>query len=160
MKRPLIVLVCAGLLHVGIPAAKADTFVGRVSVIDADTIEIHGERIRLLDIDAPESRQPCRAHDGSEWRCGQKASLALADWIGARTVTCETDTLDRYGRHLARCSVGGHDLGAWLAESGWVVPYRTCKCEAIRDAADRARAAQLGIWSGTFMMPWDWRKAH
>jgi hypothetical protein len=25
----------------------------------------------------------------SEWRCGQKASLALADWIGAHVVTCE-----------------------------------------------------------------------
>ena len=46
-------------------------------MIDGDTLEIHGERIRILDIDAPETRQPCQDQDGAEWRCGQKAALAL-----------------------------------------------------------------------------------
>lgn len=153
------VLICFLFLP-GATGAAAETLSGRASVIDADTIEIHGERIRILDVDAPEARQPCQGQDGSQWRCGQKASLALSDWIGMRTVICESTRLDRYHRHLARCTAGGQDLGTWLAASGWAVPYRDCKCEAVRDAADRAKTARLGIWSGSFMMPWDWRKAH
>ena len=139
-------------------AAHADTLAGRASVIDADTIEIHGERIRILDIDAPESQQPCTRTDGRQWRCGQQASLALADWVGQRTVTCETTKKDRYKRWLARCVVGGEDLAEWLAEQGWGIPYRECKCEVVRDAANRAKAAKLNIWSGEFQRPWEWRK--
>jgi endonuclease YncB( thermonuclease family) len=41
------------------PPAIADTLAGRASIVDADTIDIHGQRIRILDVDAPESRQPC-----------------------------------------------------------------------------------------------------
>ena len=137
--------------------ASADTFTGRASVIDGDTIEIHGERIRLLDIDAPESRQTCTTQDGTAWRCGQKASLALSDWIAHHNVTCNSDKLDKYKRHLARCSVADQDIGEWMAAKGWAVPYRNCKCEAVRNAAGRAKADKAGIWAGTFMMPWQWR---
>jgi endonuclease YncB( thermonuclease family) len=151
-------MIAALLCTIAPSAAQAETIAGRASVIDGDTIDVHGERIRILDIDAPESRQSCTAADGSEWRCGQKAALALSDWIGARPVTCESDKLDRYGRHLARCTVAGADLAEWLATNGWVVPYRDCKCEIVREAAAGAKAAGLNIWSGTFKMPWDWRK--
>jgi endonuclease YncB( thermonuclease family) len=140
--------------------ASADTIAGRASIVDADTIEIHGERVRILDVDAPESRQPCTRPDGSEWRCGQKAALELADWVGARTVTCETTKKDRYKRWLARCTVGGEDVATWLAANGWAVPYRDCKCEVIRDAAKAANDAKVGIWLGTFVMPWEWRRAN
>jgi len=141
-------------------AAHAETIAGRASVIDGDTIEIHGERIRILDVDAPESRQRCQDQDGKEWRCGQQAALALSDWIGQRTIFCESDKLDKYRRHLARCAVSGEDLGEWLAGHGWAVPYRDCKCETVRDASGFARSQRVGIWSGTFMMPWEWRKAN
>lgn len=140
--------------------ACADTLTGRASVIDGDTIEIHGERIRILDIDAPESRQLCTGADGVDYRCGQQAALAFADWIAHRVVTCESDKLDRYQRRLAHCSVGGQDVATWLAENGLAVPYRDCKCEVVRAAADRAKAEQLGIWAGEFALPWEWRAAN
>jgi len=158
MHRP-IALACATLTMLN-GSAAAETIAGRASVVDADTIEVHGERIRILDIDAPESRQTCTATNGSKWRCGQAAANSLSDWIGAKVVTCETTKRDKYARHLARCTVGAADLATWLADTGLAVPYRNCKCEMIRSAAGRAKQQKLGIWSGTFMMPWDWRKAH
>jgi endonuclease YncB( thermonuclease family) len=138
--------------------AHAATLTGRASIVDADTIEIHGQRIRILDIDAPESRQTCTGRDGSAWRCGQQAALALSDWIAAAAVTCETTKKDKYKRWLARCSVGGVDVAEWLASQGWAVPYRSCTCETVREASGRAKLAKLGIWSGKFQMPWDWRE--
>src|SRR5262245_9132440 len=68
------------------PLARAAVVVGVASVIDGDTIEIHGQRIR--GIDAPETSQPCDL-DGKPWRCGQASANALAEYIGRRTVTCE-----------------------------------------------------------------------
>ena len=53
-------LALALLALMDAPAALADT-TGRASVIDGDTIEIRGERIRLNAIDAPESAQLCEA---------------------------------------------------------------------------------------------------
>jgi endonuclease YncB( thermonuclease family) len=38
---------------------KADETIGRASAVDGDTLEIHGTRIRLWGIDAPESSQLC-----------------------------------------------------------------------------------------------------
>ncbi len=49
---------------------------GVASVIDGDTIEVHGKRIRLHGIDAPESRQLCRLDDKS-WQCGKDAANVL-----------------------------------------------------------------------------------
>jgi endonuclease YncB( thermonuclease family) len=149
-------LLTSSLILASTPLGAND-LLGGASVIDGDTIEIHDERIRILNIDAPESRQTCTKPDGSEWRCGQQAALALADWIGQRTVTCASDSRDKYGRLLARCVVAGEDVATWLAGNGWAVPYRDCKCEVVRDAAGRAKAAGVGIWSGAFVMPWDFR---
>jgi endonuclease YncB( thermonuclease family) len=67
-------------------AASTETIAGRAVVVDAETFSIRSEKIRILDVDSPESDQPCIRPDGSEWRCGQQAALALANWIGARTV--------------------------------------------------------------------------
>jgi endonuclease YncB( thermonuclease family) len=101
-------------------AASAETIAGHASVIDADTIQINGERIRILDIDAPEKDQFCMQAEGDvTWDCGVQAAFALIDRIGETDVICETTKLDRYKRHLARCSVDGADIAIWLAESGW-----------------------------------------
>lgn len=146
--------------------ANATELSGVASVVDGDTIELHGHRIRLHGIDAPESAQACRRSDGSAWRCGREAAIALQDRIGRRTVVCARRTadlrapsekkVDRYGRIVARCAVAGVDVGDWMVRNGWAVAYRRYS-SAYVEAEDEARNAARGIWSGSFDMPWDWR---
>jgi endonuclease YncB( thermonuclease family) len=54
--------------------AFADDLSGQASIIDGDTLEIHGTHIRLWGIDAPESNQLCRGEDSLQYRCGAKAA--------------------------------------------------------------------------------------
>lgn len=138
------------------PANDARALSGTASVIDGDTIEIHGTRIRLHAIDAPESRQTCLIGK-EEWRCGQQASLALADRIDRRPVTCEEKDIDRYGRVVAACFAGGESLNAWMVHEGWAVAYRQYGRDYIAEET-AAKAARRGVWAGTFMMPWEWRR--
>ena len=102
------------VLSVSSSAVAKDRIVGVASVIDGDTIEIRGQRIRLFGIDAPESSQLCERPTGARWRCGQQASFALADRIGRATVSCQPRDLDRYGRIVAVCFNGNEDLNRWM----------------------------------------------
>ena len=86
-------------------------------MIDGDTIEVNGSRIRLHGIDAPERAQTCLA-GGKRWQCGQHATRALADRIAGRPVACEERARDRYGRIVAVCRLNGRDLNAWLVAEG------------------------------------------
>jgi endonuclease YncB( thermonuclease family) len=153
----LIRLAAIFTMIVMVSAASAETLTGQASVIDADTIEVHGERIRLNGIDAPETRQTCTDAAGAEYRCGQAAALALADKIGRAVVTCEGRKRDRYRRLLATCSAAGVDLGGWLVEQGLAVAYRRYS-DAYIPQEEAARRASRGLWAGRFVMPWLWRR--
>jgi endonuclease YncB( thermonuclease family) len=132
-----------------------EALIGQASVIDGDTIEINGTRIRLYGIDAPESDQTC-LKNGVPWRCGQKAAVELADKISRRTVRCEPKDQDVYGRTVAVCQAGGIDLNAWMASQGWALAYRQYSLVYVTDE-QRASKAKLGVWQGDFIYPWDWR---
>lgn len=130
---------------------------GRASIIDGDTIEIRGQRLRLWGVDAPESAQLCQ-RDGQAWRCGQAAALALSEWIGERTVICTDRGDGGWGRRLGHCRVGGADVSAWLVEKGWALAFRRYSLDYVANE-DRARGMRAGIWDSQFMAPWEWRAA-
>jgi endonuclease YncB( thermonuclease family) len=137
-------------------ASSGQTLVGQASVIDGDTIDIHGTRIRFSGIDAPESAQTCEV-EGASYRCGQKAALALGDFIGNHTVSCNKTGIDRYRRVIAKCFADGVDLSSWMVLNGWAIAYRKYSMDYVADE-DRARNQKIGIWAGTFVAPELWRK--
>ncbi len=133
------------------------TIVGVASVIDGDTIEIHGERIRLFGIDAPESSQVCHEADGADWRCGREAALFLSDRVGRSTVRCDVRGEDRYRRRIAVCRVGRDDLGRVLVRTGLALAYRQYSTDYVADETIAARS-RAGLWRGEFIEPWRWRR--
>jgi len=150
----LILLSVAGLCAAGALAAT-----GRANIIDGDTIEIRGERIRLYGVDAPESGQTCRNASGGVYRCGQRAALALADRIGTQAVVCIALDRDRFGRTVSECRVGGENVNAWLVRNGWAVAYRRYGGTRYSAEERAAKATRAGIWSGDFVMPEVYRRA-
>jgi endonuclease YncB( thermonuclease family) len=132
------------------------SLIGQASVIDGDTIEMHGARVRFYGIDAPESQQICEANQLS-YRCGQRAALALSDFIGTHVVNCTKTGMDRWRRVIAKCFSGSVDLSSWMVSNGWAIAYRKYSMDYLRDE-ERARTQKIGIWGGTFMAPEEWRK--
>lgn len=148
----------AALLISLIATASAQTYVGRAYVIDGDTIEVQEERIRINGIDAPESEQTCDDATGEAYNCGSRATLALAEYLGQRTVHCEEVARDIWDRAVARCSVGGEDVAAWLVRNGWALDWRRYSKGAYAADQRAARRAKRGMWAGTFVKPRAWRR--
>ena len=130
---------------------------GRPRIIDGDTIEIAGERIRLFGIDAPEGRQRCMLN-GKPWRCGQQATFALAEFIGKAWVRCNEKDRDRYKRIVAVCFLGNKNINAWMVRNGWAVDYRRYSKGIYANEQRAARRQRLGVWQGEVEMPWKWRR--
>jgi endonuclease YncB( thermonuclease family) len=154
--RKLRWIVTAALL-VAAGAARSDSFTGQASVIDGDTLEIHGTRIRLWGIDAPESSQLCRGDDSQPYRCGARAANDLDGFIASRPVICLPISLDRYRRTVATCAVGGADLGEWLVRNGLALDWP--QYSKGKYGADQREAEQAGrgIWKGSYVEPWLYR---
>jgi endonuclease YncB( thermonuclease family) len=160
MTRPLrAALGIPVLLAISVAlAASGDRIEGVASIVDGDTLEIHGQRIRLRGVDAPESSQICH-RDGHPWRCGQAAALALSTLVGRQTVTCDVHGRDRYKRAVATCTVGGEDMNQWLVESGWALDWPRYSKGAYAEAEQAAKAAMTGVWASEFQPPWEWRRS-
>lgn len=153
------VLVSISLLMVVSGAMATIIIVGIPTIIDGDTLVIGGRSIRLYGIDAPESAQHCKAQDGRVWECGQHAGQALRGYIGRRILTCDITGIDRYNRAIARCNINGKDINAWMVANGWAVAYRRYSLDYTQHE-EAARSFRQAIWSGDFVMPWDWRRGH
>ena len=162
--------MCGRLMTgIGFALAFASTvhgaeLVGKSRVIDGDTIEIAGERIRLHGIDAPEAKQTCAA-GGKVWTCGREATAALTAKIGRNEVTCRGQVRDRYRRLIAVCYITYRrpnlfiqlDLNAFMVRKGWALAYRRYSNDYVDEEAE-AKAERAGMWLGEFLAPWDWRR--
>lgn len=152
-------LIAAALLGVAVLEHGVGTtgrsLSGIARAVDGDTIRLAGTRVRLLGIDAPELAQTCTASDGQDWRCGAVARARMADLLAAGQVECRTGGRDVYGRPLANCRVGDTDLGRAMVVAGLAIADGNYSREEAT-----ARQARLGIWSGSFIRPAEWRREH
>ena len=138
-------------------ASGDNVLAGTATVIDADTLDIGKQRIRLVGVDAPESGQKCLDKDQKLVRCGTISANALDQWINRNPVSCEIEGKDRYQRNLGKCFVRNESVQDWLVRNGYAVAYRSYSTEFV-DAEVAAQKAKAGLWAGEFVMPWDWRK--
>lgn len=142
-------------------ASNPESIVGRASVIDGDTIEIHGERIRFNGIDAPESAQSCKDGNGNPYRCGARSAGALAVFLKESAPTrCEFVERDQYGRFVGDCfRADGASVQAALVRSGWAMDWPRYSGGAYANEQAAAKNERIGIWAGTVQPPWEWRAA-
>src|SRR5688572_24336805 len=110
---------------------------GTARVIDGDSLEIRGQRIRLFGIDAPERDQDCRDAAGRTYACGREAARALTAAIGGREVTCTPVDHDQYARDIAVCTTGGDDLSEAVVRAGYAFDYPRHSRRRYADAEDR-----------------------
>jgi micrococcal nuclease len=87
-------------------------------VIDGDTIRYDGVKIRLADIDTPETSRPKCAFEAA---LGHKAKRRLLELMNAGpldVVSIGGPDVDRYGRQLRVIKRGGHSIADTLVAEG------------------------------------------
>ena len=140
MPRPLPALLLSAALalpavpSLGVPPL-ADTEAARFApctsaprvdcVVDGDTFWYRARKIRIADINAPETGHPACA---LEARLGAEATQALLGLLNAGPFSIAPWTdgrdRDRYGRELRVVSRGGASLGLALQRQGLAEPWR------------------------------------
>lgn len=130
-----------------------DEISGAPRVVDGDSLELKGEKVRLKGIDAPELQQKCEKK-GQFWSCGRAAATALRKMIYKGQVDCRGTEFDRHERLLATCFAKGINLNEKMVLQGWAVSYGS----SYKQQEKQAQKQRVGIWQGKFEWPSDWRR--
>lgn len=103
------------LLNLTLPASA------EIYAVDGDTLEINGERVRILDIDTPEVTY---AKCGREKIAGFRAAIALQELLETgKPITLQRHGTDKYDRTLAHVFVGDISVSDYMLQSGHARPY-------------------------------------
>ena len=126
-----------------------------VRVLDGDTVEVLQDkktvRIRLINIDAPEKKQPF-----GRWSTNQLKSL-----IAGRIVSVSYSQTDRYGRVLGRVmTANGIEANRWMVQNGAAWVYDKYNTDPSLPVLQReARKKKSGLWlDNAPVPPWEWRQ--
>lgn len=111
-------LTALGAWSLATPSHAADAGRGRIArVTDGDTFRLEsGERIRIRDIDAPETQRG-QARCAIEITRGRAATRAASALLQGRQVRF-VRTGRSYRRTVARVTLDGRDLAALLVQRG------------------------------------------
>lgn len=114
--------------------------------------QMNNVRIRLAEIDAPESSQPY----------GKAAKRTLQNWLQGPQVTLNVVSWDRYGRAVAHVHQQGRWLNADLVNAGAAWVYRKYNdTPGLLKLEGVARAQRRGLWSLAAperIPPWEYRR--
>jgi endonuclease YncB( thermonuclease family) len=138
------------------PASAAPTFAGIAKSIDGDSLYVGSREVRLFGIDAPEYHQTC-TRDRHPWNCGAEAAKQLSNIVNGKMVNCVAVDTDEHGRTVARCSAGAIDINRVMVATGYATAYRHYSMDYV-PVEERAKANHLGVWSGTFENPREFRE--
>jgi endonuclease YncB( thermonuclease family) len=117
VKTVMFTLTCLALAAFSMWNARspslAEIKASDIYVIDGDTIDLKGERIRLTGYDTPETKY---ADCSVEKALGDKATARLRALISgaARIELAKAEHLDKYGRGLGQLYLDGEDAGEIL----------------------------------------------
>lgn len=155
MRRSSALAVLAGWLF-AVPHAQSADIAGRVvSIQDGDTLTVLVDRrqikVRLADIDAPESKQPF----------GSRSKQSLAVLCFNKETRLETQGKDRYGRTISTVHCAGNNANAMQVRQGmaWVFDRYASPSSPLYDLQNEAKTARRGLWSDPHPVPpWEWRR--
>ncbi len=77
--------------------------------------------------------------------------------IKNKTVYCQNKTKDRYGRFVSECFTKDLNLNSTMVKDGWAIAYKYFSEDYIPEE-EIAKRSKIGIWQGTFIEPYLWRK--
>jgi endonuclease YncB( thermonuclease family) len=92
-------------------------------VVDGDTFWLNGEKVRIADINAPETHEAGCAEEHALGRQAARRLVALLN-AGSFSLEIEGRAVDRYGRSLRVVRRGGRSLGDTLVREGLAEPWR------------------------------------
>lgn len=144
------------------PRSPGAPLAGQPRIIDGDTLDLNGVRVRMQGIDALEHDQQCNRREGGRYACGAAARETLARLVGNRPITCTPDGTETHGRSVAICTLRQDDgaeldLNGAMVRSGYAFDCpRYSKGRYAREEA-AAKAEGIGAWAGRFQYPWSHR---
>ena len=127
-----------------------------VKVIDGDTVDIltlkkQKIRVRLLDIDAPESRQAY----------GNASRKYLASLIAGKNVFVQERSKDIYQRTLGTIYLAKININAKMVENGFAWAYRykgIVNNNNMLKLESKAKQNKKGLWKDKHpIAPWEFR---
>ena len=168
IKLFLVISICLIFFFLTYNDVKSDELKiisGIAKVIDGDTIKIKKNKIRLFGIDAPEKKQQCQKPLltifsltlNKNYKCGEISTNKLKIKINNKFIICKSSNKDRYNRFIAECFKDKININRWMVSSGYAVAYRKYSKKFVSQE-NLAKKKKLGLWSGKFEMPWEWRK--
>ena len=139
---------------------------GKADIIDGDSIKIKGQSIRLVGIDAPEKKQLCKKPYlnlfiftfSKSYPCGETSTNSLKKFINNQIILCKIEEKkDFFKRYLGTCFKDKSNINSWLVKNGHALAFRKYSKKYLNEEL-YAKNNKIGLWQGTFEMPWEWRK--